>query len=143
VKQIALTEKQVKGVIAASKDIDFITDNAGEDIGDLKPETIAKLDVVARRNGRASYAEYLNVSDNIGLVIGGYDTVSRKYVGKEALTRLKAARIRADRKMSATDKKEALDELSGQLPLEAVEHKGNIPLVVKYADQLSATSRGD
>ena len=55
VGQIALTEKQIKGLLAASKDIAAITDNAREDINKLSPETRAKLDVVARKNGLAGY----------------------------------------------------------------------------------------
>jgi hypothetical protein len=145
VKQIALTESQIKGVIAASKDIHSITDSAPESIDRLNAETIARLDAVARRNGVASYAEYLNVRENVGLVFGGFDTVTRRYVGKEAAIKMRAARIRADKKMSVEEKKEALQDLKDdlQLPLPLVEHKGNIGLVIKYADKLNATMRDD
>jgi hypothetical protein len=140
-KQIALTEKQVQGVLAASKDIRTITDNTPEDIDKLSPETTAKLDVVAKRNGFASYDEYNNVNENIGLVMGGIDPVSRKYVGKEAWVKAQMARVRADKKMSADAKKEALTDLSDnlQLPLPPIQYKGNIALVSKYLDKLEAT----
>jgi hypothetical protein len=138
VKQIALTESQIKGVLAAKDDMRNITDNAPEDIDRLRPETIAKLDVIAKRYGLASYSEYLIVNDNIGLVIGGTDPVTRKYMGKEAAIRLQMARVKNDKKMSAADKKEELQELSDgrQLPLAPVENKGNIALVLKYYNKI-------
>jgi hypothetical protein len=83
VRQIALTEKQIKGMLAASKDMDVITDNAPEDIDKLSAETTEKLDAVARRNGLASYDEYKVIGENIGLVFGGFDT------GSEPAQRLK------------------------------------------------------
>ena len=111
VKQIALTEEQIKGMLAASKDMDVITGNAPEDIDKLSPETTAKLDAVARRNGLASYDEYKIIGENIGLVLGGFDAVTRKYVGKEALIKARIARVQADKKMSADSKKEALRDI--------------------------------
>jgi hypothetical protein len=82
---------------------------------------------------------------NVGLVFGGFDTVTRKYVGKEALIKARIARVQADTQMSADRKKEALQGIKDgrQLPLPLVEHKNNIDLVVKYFDQLAATTRGD
>lgn len=145
VKQISLTEKQIQGVIAASKDIQKIFDYVAEDINKLKPETVALLDDVARKNGLSGYEEYDDVSNNIGLVLGGYDSVTRKYVGKDALIRLRIARVKADKKLSAEDRKEALQSLSDdrQLPLAPVENKNNIALVLKYIDKLSAEPGGD
>jgi len=141
VKQIALTEKQIKGVLAASKEINTITDNTPEYIDKLSAETTAKLDAVARRNGLASYDEYKTIGENVGLVFGGFDTVTRRYIGKEAVIKMRAARIRADKKMSVEDKKEALQDLKDylQLPLPLVKYKSNIDLVVKYFDELAAT----
>jgi hypothetical protein len=145
VKQIALTEKQIKGLLAASKNINTITDSAPEDIDKLSPETTAKLDAIARKHGLASYDEYKAIGENVGLVFGGIDTVTRKYVGKEASIKARIARVQADKKMSADAKKEALQDLKDdlQLPLPLVEYKSNIDLVVKYFDELAASMRGD
>jgi hypothetical protein len=142
VEQILLTEKHIQGMIAASKDMRVITDNAPEDIDKLTPKTVALLDAVARKNGLNSYEEYKSVGDNVGLVLGGYDEVTRKYVGKSALIKLRIARVQADKKMSAEDKQEALGDfdLDRQLPLPPVENKNNIALVLKYADRLSASA---
>jgi hypothetical protein len=143
IRQIALTEKQIQGLLAASNDMDAITDAAPEDIDRLSAETKAKLDVVARKNGLASYDEYLIVDENIALVTSGLDAANRKYVGKEARIVAQIAKVRADKKMSPVDKKETLTDLNDQLqfPLPPVRYKGNIDLVVKYYDRIDAKMR--
>ena len=145
VKQMALTEAQVRGVLAAANSIYDITDNAPEDIDKLSPETVAKLDAVASKNGFASYDEYKIVRQNIGLVSAGIDPVTHKYVGREAVIRTQISRARADKKMSPEDRKERLTELNTQLQfaLPPVKHKRNIDLVLKYSSSLSEVSRGD
>jgi hypothetical protein len=138
-KQMALTDKQVEGVLAAQKDMDAITsklpDNAKPD-----PKVIAQLDGVAKKNGFASYDDYNNVLDNISLVLAGFDPATKKYVGSDAVIKAQIAQIQADKKMSAKDKKDALADLNSALktPEPAIENKGNIDLVAKYYDKLAA-----
>jgi len=136
-KQMALTQKQIDGVVAAQKDMDAITSkmqpNARPDA-----KAMASLEGVAKKNGFANYAEYNGVMDNIGLVFGGIDPASKKYVGSEAVIKAQIAQVQADKKMSAKDKKEALADLNEALksPPPAVENKGNIDLVAKNYDKL-------
>jgi hypothetical protein len=142
-KQMALTEKQIEGVLAAQKDMDAITeklpDNAKPD-----PKVLAQLEAIAKKNGFASYDEYNDVVDNISLVLGGFDPATKKYVGSEAVIKAQIAQVQADKKMSAKDKKEALAELNQalQAPAPTIENKGNIDLVAKYYDKL-ADALGD
>ena len=139
VKQMAVSEKQAQGVIAAAKDMDAITDKLPEN-AKPDPKITAQLDGVAKKNGFASYDEYNNVLDNLGLVLAGFDPASKKYVGAEAVIKAQIAEVQADKKMSPKDKKEALADLNEALksPAPAVENKGNIDLVTKYYDKLSA-----
>jgi hypothetical protein len=143
VKQMPLTEKLIEGYIAAEGEIDEVTQNTGEDIDKLSPPTIAKLDAIAKEHGISSYDQYHQIAENIGLVWSGLDDVTRKYFGREQLIRLRIARVKADKKMSADDKKERLTDLNDQLQfaLPSVQYKGNIDLVVKYYDRLGP--RGD
>lgn len=142
-KQMALTEKQIEGVLAAQKDMDAITaklpENAKPD-----PKVTAQLEAVAKKNGFASYDEYNDVVDNISLVLGGFDPATKKYVGSEAVIKAQIAQVGADKKMSPKDKKEALADLNDALkaPAPAIENKGNIDLVGKYYDKL-ADALGD
>jgi hypothetical protein len=143
-KQIALTDKQLDGVLAAQKDMDAITEKLPENTApDAK--VIAQLDGVAKKHGFASYDDYNNVVDNISLVLGGFDPTTKKYVGNEAVLKGQIAQVEADKKMPAKDKKEALDELNQALktPAPAVENKGNIDLVGKYYDKLVAALGDD
>lgn len=143
-KQIVLTDKQIEGVIAAAKDMDAITeklsDNAKPD-----PKVTAQLEAVAKKNGFASYDNYNNVVDNISIVLAGFDPVSKKYVGSEAVIKGQIAIVQADKKMSAKDKKDALADLNQALkaPEPPIENKGNIDLVAKYYDKLAAIMGDD
>src|SRR6185437_16702661 len=103
-KQMALTQKQIDGVVAAQKDMDAITSklqpNARPDA-----KVLASLEGVAKKNGFASYDDYNNVMDNISIAYGGIDPASKKYVGSEAVIKSQIAEVQADKKMSASDKK--------------------------------------
>ena len=139
VKQMALTDKQIMGVLAASKDMDAITDKIPEN-AKPDPKVDAQLEAVAKRNGFASYEDYNNVTDNIGMVLAGFDPATKKYVGNETVIKAQITQVQADKKMSPKDKKEALADLNDALkmPAPAIENKGNIDLVAKYYDKLSA-----
>jgi hypothetical protein len=141
--QIVLTDTQIEGVLAASKDMDTITaklpENAKPD-----PKIVAQLDGVASKNGCASYDEYSTVVDNIGIVLAGFDAATKKYVGADAVIKAQIAEVEADKKMPPKDKKEALAELNDALksPPPPIQNKGNIDLVAKYYDKL-ADALGD
>jgi hypothetical protein len=143
-KQMALTEKQIQGVLAASNDMDAITAKLPEN-AQPDAKAMAQMDAVAKKNGFASSDEYNDVTDNIGMVMSGVDPATKKYVGNEAVIKGQIAEVQADKKMSPKDKKEALDDLNYSLknPAPAIQNKGNIDLVVKYYDKLAATMSND
>jgi hypothetical protein len=143
-KQIALTDKQIEGVLSAQKDMDAITDKI-PDNAPPDPKLDAKLDDVAKKYGFASYPDYNTVVDNISLVLGGIDPATKKYVGSETVIKAQIAQVTADKKMSAKDKKEALGDLNEALKQKQpdIQNKGNIDLVLKYYDKLSEALGGD
>jgi hypothetical protein len=143
-KQVALTDKQLDGVLAAQKDMDAITEKLPENTAPDQ-KVIGQLDGVAKKFGFTGYDDYNNVVDNISLVLGGFDPATKKYVGPEAVIKAQIAQIQADKKMPAKDKKEALDELNEALktPAPTVENKGNVDLVGKYYDKLVAALGDD
>jgi hypothetical protein len=140
VKQMALTDKQIEGVLSSSNEMDAITaklpENAAPDA-----KAMAQLDAVAKKHGFASFDDYSNVTDNIGMVMSGIDQASKKYVGNEAVLKAQIAQVQADKKMSAKDKKETLADLNDALknPAPPIQNKGNIDLVIKYYDKLAAS----
>jgi hypothetical protein len=143
-KQIALTDKQLDGVLAAQKDMDAITEKLPENTAPDQ-KVIGQLEAVAKKNGFAGYDDYNNVVDNISLVLGGFDPTTKKYVGTEAVIKAQIAQVQADKKMPTKDKKEALDELNEALktPAPQIENKANIDLVAKYYDKLVAALGDD
>ncbi len=144
VKQIALTDKQIEGVLAAGKDMDAIMEKLPEN-AEPDAKVTAQLDAIAKKNGFASYDDYNNVTDNIGMVIAGFDPATKKYVGNEAVLKSQIAQVQADKKMSAQDKKDALADLNDALksPLPPIQNKSNIDLVAKYYDKLAASMGSD
>ncbi len=138
-KQVALTDKQIEGVLAAQKDMNAITDKLPQD-AKPDPKVIAQIEGIAKKNGFSGSDEYSNVLDNISLVLSGIDPATKKYVGSEAVIKAQIVQVQADKKMSAKDKKQAMDDLNSALkaPEPPVENKGNIDLVVKYYDKLNA-----
>jgi hypothetical protein len=137
-KQMALTDKQIDGVLAAQKDMDAITQKLPPN-APPSPKAIAQLDAVAKKNGFASYDEYNVVVDNITLVLSGFDPTTKKYVGFDAATKAQIASVQANKQMSAKDKKDALAELNEALksPPPPIANKGNIDLVGKNYDKLA------
>lgn len=138
IKQMALTDKQIEGVVAGQKDIDAIMEKLPQS-GKPDPKVVAQLEALAKKNGFASYGEYANVVANISLVLAGFDPATKKYVGAEAVIKSQIAQVEADKKMSAKDKKEALADLNDELktPEPPIENKGNIDLIAKYYDNLA------
>ena len=138
-KQLALTDKQIEGVLAAQKDMDAITEKLPDNVKP-DPKITAQLDGAAKKNGFASYDEYNDVLDNIGMVMAGFDPATKKYVGNETVIKAQIAQVQGDKKMSAKDKKDALADLNVALksPAPPIENKGNIDVVTKYYDKLAA-----
>jgi hypothetical protein len=143
-KQMALTQKQIDSAVTAEKDMQALTSKMQPD-AKPDPKLLAQVDATAKKNGFASTDEYYSVMDNISLVYSGIDPATKKYVGPEAVIKSQIAEVNADKKMSANDKKQALEQLNGALkdPGPSVENKGNIDLVVKNYDKLSTIMNED
>lgn len=138
-KQVALTDKQIDDVLASQKEMDAITEKLPDNVAPDQ-KVIAQLEVVAKKHGFASYDDYNTVVDNISLVMGGIDPQTKKYVGSEAVIKEEIAQVQADKKMKPEDKKQALAnlEMASKSKEPEVQNKGNIDLVIKNYDKLSA-----
>ena len=99
VKQIALTDKQIDGVLAAQKEMDAITEKLPEN-AKPDPKITAQLEAVAKKNGFAELRRIQHVVDNISMVLAGFDPATKKYVGVEAVIKSQIAEVQADKKMS-------------------------------------------
>jgi len=73
------------------------------------------------------------------LIMDGVDPQTKKYVGADVMLKKQIAEVQADKTMAPKEKKEAVDQMTAQLKATpAVQNPGNIDLVVKYFDRLSA-----
>jgi len=144
IKQMALTDKQIGAVIAAQKEMNVITEKLSP-TAQPDAKIMAQLEAIAKKNGFSSFDDYNNVVGNISLVLGGFDPATKKYIGTEAAIKLQIAEVKADTKMSAKDKKEALAGLNEALnaPEPPIEFKGNIDLIQKYYDKLAEVLGGE
>ncbi len=139
VKQIALTEPQIQGFIAAEKEIDPILEKLPEGTETPDAKTMAQLDAIAKKHNFANFEEYNVVAANIGLVMAGFDPQTKKYVGPETMIKKQIAEIQATKGMPAAEKKQALDQLNAALKsVVPVQFPENIKLVTKYYDRLAA-----
>ena len=140
IKQIAMTQKQIDSYLAAKKDIDAVIEKLPENAqGSPDPKAMAQLEAIAKKNGFASYDEYLGVEDNVGLVMQGIDPQTKKYVGAEAVIKQQIAAVKADKAMPPKDKKEAMDQLNAALKSATpVQFPANIELVTKNLDKINA-----
>ena len=145
VKQFALTEKQIQGVIASQKDMDAITAKIPEGAADKPdPKVQAELEAIAKKNGFANYSEYSDVLDNIGLVMSGIDPKTKQFTQPPEALKAQIAALQADTKMAAKNKQAALAEMNAALKsTPTVQFPANIQLVTKYFDKLSELLQSD
>jgi hypothetical protein len=143
-QQIALTDKQVQGLLVSQHDMDAITSKLPDDDPSKPPDakTMTQLDAVAKKYGFANYAEYGNVAANVDMLLDGFDPKTRKFIGIEASLKNQIATVQADSKMPAKDRKEALDELNDSLKnAPKIQFPANVDVVAKYYDKLNDALR--
>ncbi len=135
-KEIRLTDKQIRGFIAAAKDMAKLYDGANPDTPDPKVE--AQAEAVAKKNGFASLAEYDDVVTNITLIMSAIDPQTKKFTEPPEQIKKEIAALKADKTVPEAEKKQELVHLEAALKTaKPVQFKENIALVVKYFDQLS------
>jgi hypothetical protein len=145
IKQMALTEKQVTGVLAAQKDIDAVTDKIPEsDAGKPDAKIQTQLDSVAKKYGFSSFAEYSDVTDNISLVLSGIDPKTKAFTQPPEVLKKQLAAMQSDTKMPPADKKAALEDMNAALKSTPdVQFPDNVTLVTKYYDKLAVALQED
>ena len=138
-KQIALTQQQVDNLVASAKDMEAVSKTLPQN-APPSAKAIGQLDVVAKKHGFAGYDDYNTVMGNVSLVMDGIDPQTKKYIGSDAALKMQVEQVKANKQMSAADKKQALANLDMALKAKEPEvaNKGNIDLVLKNYDKIDA-----
>jgi hypothetical protein len=138
-KQIALTQQQIDDVLASQNEMSAITQKLRRN-APPNSQVIAKLDGVAKKHDFASFDEYNTVIGNISIVMDGIDPQTKKYIGSDAGLKQQVEEVKANKKMSAANKKKALAELAFAEKYKdpEIQNKGNIDLVIQNYDKIDA-----
>lgn len=137
-KQIQLTPKHVEQYLAAFKELTPLFEklDAG---GKPDPKAMAALTAAIKKYGFRDLDDYDNVAASIVAVLDGVDPKTRQYSDPIAAIKKDIAAVQADKKMNPAERKKVLEGLNQELAeVQPVQHRANIPLVLKYYDRLSA-----
>jgi hypothetical protein len=136
VNQIKLTEKHIKGFMAAFKDMAKLYDDADPDKPDPKVE--AQAGAIAKKSGFASLAEYEDASMNIAMIMYGIDPQTKKFTEPSEQIKNEIATLQGDQSVAEAEKRDGLMQLEAALKdAKPVQFKQNIGLVLKYFDKLA------
>lgn len=130
VKQIALTDQQVKNFISAQVDLASMASKiqaAGE-----KPDPAlqSELEAIAKKHGFADFAELDDVAANISIVMAGLDSQTGNFTDPVEALQKELDDVKKDESIPAADKKQLEDELTEAIKTTPpLQNKGNVEIV--------------
>ena len=137
-KQIKLTEQHIRAFLATTNEMAKLV--SGADLKDLA-ETEAEL--VAKKNGFASLAEFSDVSENIFVIFMGIDP-QNKFHEQAELIKQSISVLKTDNSVPEEEKKVRLAMLEEALrKVKPIRFKDNISLVRKYHDKLPPLTKDE
>lgn len=133
IKQIPLSETQVKGFIGAQKDLAAIAGKI-QAAGDKPDAALQKeLDDIAKKHGFSGFTELDDVAANISIVMAGLDPQTGNFVDPQEALKKELEDVKADNSIPEADKKQLVDELTEALKTTPpLQYKENIEVVKKY-----------
>jgi hypothetical protein len=137
VKQIKLTDDQVKHFIAAQTDLASIESRMQSAGDEPDPALQAELEEIAKKNGFSNFAELDDVAANISLVMAGLDTETGNFVDPVDGLRKQLQDVQNDKSMPEADKKQLVDELTEAIETTPkLEYKENIDIVKAHRAEI-------
>ncbi len=141
-QQVQLTGKQVEQYLAAFKELTPLFEKLDQAGDKPDPKTLAAVEAAIKRYGFRDLADYDSVAGSIVAVLDGVDPKTKQYTDPVVSIKQAIADVQKDKSMKPADRKQAIQELNEELTqVQPVQHKANIPLVLKYYDRLSAISQ--
>jgi hypothetical protein len=137
-KQIKLTEQHIRAFLATTNEMAKLVSGA-----DLKDLAEAQAELVAKKNGFASLAEFSDVSENIFVIFMGIDP-QNKFHEQAELIKQSISVLKTDNSVPEEEKKVRLAMLEEALQkVKPIRFKDNISLVRKYHDKLPRLTKDE
>jgi hypothetical protein len=137
VKQIKLTDDQVKRFIAAQSDLASIASKI-QSAGDKPdPALQAELESIAKKHAFTNFAELDDVAANISIVMAGLDTTTGNFVDPVDALKKEREDVQKDKSIPEADKKQLLDELNEAISTTPnLKFKENVELVKAHRAEI-------
>jgi hypothetical protein len=136
-KQVALTEKNVQGFIAAQKDLGEISGKLQSSGDKPDPKLQAELEAIAKKHGFASFEELDDIAANISMVMAGIDPETGAFTDPVDAIKKEMEEIKGDKSIPDKDKKQMLDEMEDALKMTPpLKYPANVELVKKYRAEI-------
>jgi hypothetical protein len=137
IKQIKLTDAQVKSFIAAQPDLATVAPKLQEAGDNIAPTLQTELDSIAKKHGFASFSELDDVAANISIVMAGLDAKSGDFTEPVEALKKELADVTADASIPDGDKKELMEELNEAInSTPRLEHLENVELVKSHRAEI-------
>lgn len=137
VKQIKLSDAQVKSFIAAQPDLATLAPKLQEAGDNIDPALQSEIDAIAKKHGFASFSELDDVAANISIVMAGIDSKSGEFTEPVEALKKELADVTADASIPDTYKKQLVDELNEAIKTTPrIEHPENVELVKAHRAEI-------
>ncbi|KAB2943458.1 MAG: hypothetical protein K8F92_13710 [Hyphomicrobium sp.] len=137
IKQIKLTEAQVKSFISAQPDLASVATKLQEAGDNIDAGLQAELDAIAKKHGLGSFSELDDVAANISIVMAGLDSKSGEFTEPVEALKKELADVTADASIPDADKKQLIEELNDAInTTPRLEHLENVELVKAHRAEI-------
>lgn len=137
IKQMRLTEDQVKNFIAAQPDLTAVTAKLQDAEDTVEPELQNELDSMARKHGFSDFAELDDVAANISIVMAGLDFKTGEFIEPVDALKKELEEVNADTSLTDDDKKQLVEELNEAISTTPkLQYMENVELVKQHWDEI-------
>jgi hypothetical protein len=137
IKQIKLTETQVKSFISAQPDLATVAPKLQEAGDNIQPALQTELDTIAKKHGFASFQELDDVAANISIVMAGLYSKSGEFTEPVEALKKELTDVTADASIPDADKKQLMQELTEAISTTPrLEHIENVELVKAHRAEI-------
>jgi hypothetical protein len=137
IKQIKLTEAQVKSFISAQPDLATVAPKLQEAGDNIEPTLQTELDGIAKKHGFSNFAELDDVAANISIVMAGLDSKSGEFTEPVEALKKELSDVTADASIPDADKKQLMQELNEAISTTPrLEHVENVELVKAHRAEI-------